>query len=229
MLFTWYLDLVGHCWDKIRIKIKQTRKHSSRDTAGGGLVPWWVVTKTAFQGDAYHPFGNCPCFSFSCHHQMSLPGGSRSPNEKVWVGSHWPPLDFTSRGYVWCWEIGPQVWCPGGRGEKGVHCHVTYPMMYLMLPLPPWTGIHLWKYYFPQTLFASGNDTNLINCGNSRDRLRKIIFSLATDNCHPQGVSLTEVCVHDNKTFQQQNVTTSRIWTYNLHWANQTLLVCLRP
>ena len=39
----------------------------------------------------------------------------------------WPPLDVSSRG-----RVDTQVPCPG----EGVPYHVTYPMMYLMLPTP---------------------------------------------------------------------------------------------
>ena len=87
--------------------------------------------------------------------QESIPvgGGGRggmSPNEQVWTGLQWSPSDITSR-------VGPQVWCPGGRGGEGRRpYHVIYPMMHLMwpTPYPPWTERRLQKHYLPATSFA---------------------------------------------------------------------------
>ena len=70
------------------------------------------------------PIGNHMCFTFSGHHQMSLP--ARSPNEHVWTGLPWSAPDITNRGGVTRSDV-----------QGGVPYHVIYPMMYLILPTPP--------------------------------------------------------------------------------------------
>ena len=71
------------------------------------------------------------CFSFSCHHQISLWG---VPNEQVWTSLQCSPLDVTSGV-----GVGVPGLMPRGRGNYWpflgrVTYHVTYPMMHSMLP-----------------------------------------------------------------------------------------------
>ena len=115
----------------------------------------FYANKKAFQKDAYCPLEYRMCFSFSGHHQMSLPWGI--PNEQVWTGLQWSPPDVTCRGgsqneQVWAglhwWppEVtnggrGPQVWCPGVpyltfSWEGWYPTMWPIPMMHLMLPSP---------------------------------------------------------------------------------------------
>ena len=63
-----------------------------------------------------------------------------SQNEQVWTGLQWSPTG------------GSKVWCPGGYPTLPW----TYPMVHFMLPSPPWTDRHLWKYYLLGNVFANG-------------------------------------------------------------------------
>ena len=109
--------------------------------------------KTTFHQDAYRPLGKCTCFSFSCHHQMS-PQGGRSPNEQVWSSLKWSPPDTTSVGRSS--SLMPEVVRSPGLISWGIPYHVTYPMIYLMLPITPMDRQTPVKTLSSQTSFAGG-------------------------------------------------------------------------
>ena len=71
-------------------------------------------------------------------------GRGRSSSKQVWTVLQWWPPDVSSR-----------------RGVPTYH--VTYPMMYSMLPYPSplWTDRRMWKHYPPQTTFADGRNDNI--------------------------------------------------------------------
>ena len=114
-------------------KVKQTRKHSSRN--------------------AYFPLGNHTCTSFSGYHQTSLQGWG-SPSEQVWTSLQWSLPDVTSRG-------SPGLMSRGGEGVPYLTFPGGYPTMgpiswciwcYLPPPAPrAQTHTHLWKHYLPKT------------------------------------------------------------------------------
>ena len=100
---------------------------------------------------------------------------------------------------------------------EGIPYHVTYPMMYLMLPnppAPPPTDRRLWKHYLPQTSFLGGKYLHSIFFFLSHTNEPMSSILLHSSSFASDGLSLPRATRYSSENHNLSHLPTERLQSH---------------